>query len=290
MEVIIIIINTIIIMDPIKMNKIKVGSENKIITENFRNIIEYKDLLYFLVKKDIFTKYSQSILGVGWAIIQPMFNMLVFTLVFGHLAKINSDGVPYSIFSYTALVPWTYFSGSLSSSSNSLVGSSSILKKVYFPRVLIPLAPVFARLIDFTISFTILILMMIYFKFSFNFKFIFIPYLILLMALTASGLGMWTSALSVRYRDVNYSLGFIIQILMYLSPVIYSVNQIPEKYRLIYGIFPMAGVIEGFRSILLSTNQLPYDLILVGSFSSIILFFTGLIYFSNMEKYFSDII
>ena len=221
--------------------------------------------------------------------VQPLFSMIVFTVVFGNLAKIDSNGVPYAIFSFTALVPWTYFSGSLAASSGSLLSASGMITKVYFPRIIIPLVPVISKLIDFFIALILLAVMMVYFGFKPSIEMIYLPFLIFLMILTASGLGMWFTALSIQYRDINHGMGFFVQLLMYAAPVVYPASSLPESYRILYGIFPMAGVIEGFRSILLQTNPIPWDLILTGIIVSIVLFITGLFYFRRMEKYFADV-
>jgi len=215
--------------------------------------------------------------------------MIVFTIVFGNLAKIDSNGVPYAIFSFTALVPWMYFSGALSSSSGSLLSASGMMTKVYFPRLIIPIAPVISKLIDFFISLILLAGMMMYFGFTPSNEIIYLPLLILLMMLTASGMGMWFTALSIQYRDINYGMGFFVQLLMYTAPVVYPASNVPESFRLIYGCFPMAGVIEGFRAILLQTIKIPWDLISTGTIVSIILFITGAFYFKRMEKYFADV-
>jgi len=242
-----------------------------------------------LVWRDVKTRYAQSVLGIGWAVIQPIFSMIVFTIVFGKLAKINSDGVPYAIFSYTALVPWTYFSGALTGASGSLLGASGMMTKVYFPRLIIPMAPVMSKLIDFGIAFVILLLMMAYFGFMPSIQIIYLPLLILIMMITASGMGMWLTAMAVKYRDINYAMSFFVQLLMYAAPVVYPASIIPEPFRLIYGCFPMVGVIEGFRSILLKTNPMPWDLIGVGSIVACFLFISGAFYFRRMEKYFADV-
>jgi len=242
-----------------------------------------------LVWRDIKTRYAQSVLGIGWAVIQPVFSMIVFTIVFGKLAKINSDGVPYAIFSYTALVPWTYFSGALTGAGGSLLGASGMMTKVYFPRLVIPIAPVISKLVDFAIAFFILLLMMVYFGFMPSIQIIYLPLLILLMMLTASGMGMWLTAMSIQYRDINYAMSFFVQLLMYAAPVVYPASNVPEQFRLLYGCFPMASVIEGFRSILLQTNPIPWDLIGMGSIISTLLFISGAFYFRRMEKYFADV-
>ncbi len=256
---------------------------------NWKELWRYRDLFLFLIWRDVKTKYAQTILGIGWAIIQPVFSMIIFTIVFGNLARISSDGVPYAVFSFAALVPWTYFSGSLSASSGSLINASSMLTKVYFPRLIIPISPVLSQLVDFLICFNLLLVLMAFFGFYPTIEIIYIPLLIFKMALTASGMGMWITALSIQYRDIKHAMGFFIQLLMYAAPVVYSVNNIPDKYRLVYGLFPMVGVIEGFRSCLLKTNPMPWDIIFIGSIVSIITFCTGLLYFNRMEKNFSDV-
>ena len=256
---------------------------------NWKELWDYRDLFYFIVYRDIKTRYAQSILGIGWAVIQPFFSMIVFTIIFGKLAKINSDGVPYFIFSYSALVPWTYFSGALSGSSSSLVGSANMLKKIYFPRLVIPLAPVISKLIDFSIAFFILIIMMIYEGYYPGANLVFLPILIVLMMLTSAGIGMVLTALAVQYRDVNYGIGFLIQLMMYAAPVIYPASNIPEKFMFLYGLFPMVGVIEGFRAILLQTRTVPWDFIYTGYIVAFTTFTYGAYYFKRMEKHFSDV-
>ena len=242
-----------------------------------------------MVWRDIKTRYAQSVLGIGWAVIQPIFSMIVFTVVFGKLARIDSEGVPYAIFSYTALVPWTYFAGALTGASGSLLSSSGMMTKVYFPRLVIPIAPVMSKLVDFGIAFVILLLMMVYFGFMPSIQIIYLPLLILLMMLTASGMGMWLTAMAIQYRDINYAMSFFVQLLMYGAPVVYPASNVPGSFRLIYGCFPMAGVIEGFRSILLQTNPMPWDLIGMGSIVSALLFISGAFYFRRMEQYFADV-
>jgi lipopolysaccharide transport system permease protein len=215
--------------------------------------------------------------------------MIVFTIVFGKLARINSDGVPYAIFSYTALVPWTYFSGALTGASGSLLGASGMMTKVYFPRLVIPIAPVISKLVDFGIAFVILLLMMAYFGFRPSIEIIYLPLLIIFMMLTASGMGMWLTAMAIQYRDINYAMSFFVQLLMYAAPVVYPASNVPDQFRLMYGLFPMTGVVEGFRSILLQTNPMPWDLIGVGSIVALGLFISGGFYFRRMEKYFADV-
>ena len=257
---------------------------------DWRELWQYRDLFYFLVWRDIKTRYAQSVLGVGWAIIQPLFNMIVFTIVFGNLAKVSSDGVPYAIFSYTALVPWAYFSSSLTGATGSLVASKNLITKVYFPRLVVPLAPVLGKLIDFSIALLILFGMMLWFGISPTIWTLSLPLLILLMMLTAAGLGMWLTALSVQYRDINYAMSFFIQLLMYAAPVVYPASSVPEQYRLLYALNPMVGVIEGFRSALLNTNPMPWADIGIGAIMAILIFISGILYFRRMERIFADIV
>ena len=256
---------------------------------NWQELWHYRDLFIFLVWRDIKTRYSQSILGIGWAVIQPVFSMIVFTIVFGNLAKVNSEGVPYAIFSYTALVPWTFFSSSLSSASGSLISSKNLITKVYFPRLVIPISPVLGKMVDFGISFLILLGLMVWYGVKPTIWSLMVPVFILLMMLTAAGVGMWLTALSIQYRDVSYGSNFFIQLLMYASPVIYASSSIPEKYQILYALNPMVGVIEGFRASLLGTRAMPWDLLGVGALMAIAFFLSGALYFRSMERYFADV-
>lgn len=256
---------------------------------NWQEIWRHKDLFYFLVLRDIKVLYKQTVLGFTWAIIRPVFSMIVFSVVFGRLAKVSSDGVPYPIFNYAALLPWTYFAAAMTTSIQSLITSANIFTKVYFPRIFIPMTPVVAKLVDFAIAFSILFVMMIYYNVWPTIWVLFLPFLILLMILTAAGVGMWLSALAIQYRDVRYAAQFLVQLLMYAAPVVWPASLIPHKYRLIYGLYPMAGVIEGFRSALLGTRPMPWDLIGMGTLSALIIFFTGLLYFRYKERIFADV-
>ena len=257
---------------------------------DFKELKEYRDLFYFLVARDIKVRYKQTVLGGLWAIIQPFFMMIVFTLFFGTLARVPSDDIPYPIFNYSAMVAWTYFASAISYSSNSLVQESALISKVYFPRLIAPLAPVFAFLLDFAIAFVILIGMMLYYRIYPTVMTVFLPLLVILMMLTASGVGMFLAALNAKYRDIRYTIPFLTQFWMFASPVVYPVSMIPEKYHLIYAINPMAGIIEGFRSALLGTVAFPTQMLLISSAVSIILFITGALYFRQTERYFADVI
>jgi len=273
---------------PLETTVIEADSSWKL--ADWHELSQYRDLFYFLVWRDVKTRYAQSVLGVGWAVIQPLFSMVVFTIVFGKLAQVDSEGVPYAIFSYAALVPWTYFANSMSGSSSSLVGSAGMITKVYFPRLVIPLAPVLAKLVDFGIAMVLLFMMMAWFRITPTIWALALPILVLLMMLTAAGMGLWFSSLSVQYRDVNYAMGFLVTLLMYAAPVVYPASAVPEAYRPFYGLFPMAGVIEGFRSALLGTNPMPWDLIAVGTVSALVIFLSGLWYFHRMESTFADVV
>jgi lipopolysaccharide transport system permease protein len=257
---------------------------------NVRELWEYRDLFYFLVWRDIKARYAQSVLGIGWAVIQPVFTMIVFTIIFGKLAKIGSDGVPYAIFSFTALVPWIYFSNSLTESTGSLISASNMLGKVYFPRLIIPITPLVSKLVDFGIAFLLLLGLMAWFKTIPTIWVLTLPLLIMLMMLTAAGLGMWLTALAIQYRDIKYGMNFAMRLLMYAAPVVYPASLIPQKYRLLYGLNPMAGVIEGFRAALLGSRPMPWDLITVGSIMAIVFAFTGALYFRRMERIFADVV
>lgn len=256
---------------------------------DWKELIRYRDLFYFLVLRGLKAKYAQSVLGVGWAIIQPLFQVLVFTVVFGNLAKIQSDGIPYSIFSLCGLVPWSYFSGTLTESSASLISNANMISKVYFPRLVLPISAAFSKLVDMAISFLILIGFMIYFQITPTMYALFIPVLILIMMLASVGLGLILSSMAVQYRDVKHALSFAVQILMYAAPVIYPASKVPAQFQFLYSLNPMVGVIEGFRSALLGTNPMPWDFIITGAVVSVILAVMGAFYFKKMERTFADV-
>jgi len=247
---------------------------------------DYRDMFFFLVWRDIKARYAQSVLGVGWGVIQPVISMIVFTIVFGNLAKIDSDGAPYAIFSFVALVPWTFFANSLTASSTSL---NSMITKIYFPRLILPIAAILGKAVDFSISFIILCGLLVWFQVLPTIWIVLLPYLVLILILTSLGFGLWLSALSVQFRDIRYGLNFGVQLLMYAAPVVYPATLIPEQYRLIYAINPMVGVIEGFRSAILATNPMPWDMIVIGTISSLVISLTGTFYFKRREKYFADV-
>jgi lipopolysaccharide transport system permease protein len=255
-----------------------------------RGLWEHRELLYFLVWRDIKVRYKQTALGATWAIIQPFLTMVVFSLFFGHLGKIPSDGIPYPIFTFAALVPWTFFANGLGQSSNSLVGSSNLITKVYFPRLIIPLASVFAGIIDFLLAFVVLIAMMFYYGMAPTINVLYLPLLLLLALVTSLGVGLWLSALNVEYRDVRYLVPFITQFWLLATPIAYPSSLLHEPWRTIYALNPMVGVVEGFRWALLGTNTGPGPIIAVSSGAALMLLITGAFYFRRMEKTFADIV
>ncbi len=257
---------------------------------DWRELYQYRELLYFSIWRDIKVRYKQTALGAGWAVIQPFMTMVVFSIFFGRLAGLPSEGVPYPIFTYTALVPWTYFANALNQSSSSLVEQERVITKVYFPRLLVPLAPVVAGLVDLFISFFVLILMMLFYGITPTAAVLTLPLFILLAAVTAFSVGLWLSAINVQYRDVRYTIPFIIQFWLFASPVAYSASLVPEYLRPLYGLNPMVGVVEGFRWALLGNRPAPGTLLLVSVLVVIVLLVSGLYYFRRMEDSFADVI
>ena len=250
----------------------------------------YRELLYFLIWRDIKVRYKQTVIGAGWAICQPLMTMVIFTIVFGNFAKIPSDGLPYPIFAYTALLPWNFFAQALGRSGISLVGSANLITKVYFPRLIIPIAAAVASIVDFAIAFVILLGMMIWFGIAPTWGMLALPLFLLLTLVTALSVGLWLSALNVRYRDVGYIIPFLTQFWMYASPVVYPVSLVPEKWRLLYSLNPMAGVIEGFRWALLGTGTPDFGVIAVSGGVVMALLLGGIVYFGRTEQTFADIV
>ena len=251
---------------------------------------EYRELLYFLTWRDIKVRYKQTVLGAAWAIIQPFFTMIVFSLFFGQLAGIPSDGIPYPIFSYAALVPWTFFATGLSSSSNSLVGSANLLKKVYFPRLTIPIATVLSGVIDFVLAFIVLLGMMLFYGIVPTINVIWLPLLLMLALTTSLGVGLWLSAMNVQFRDVRYTIPFITQFWLFATPIAYPSSLLSEPWRTLYGINPMVGVVEGFRWALLGTDTAPGPIMIVSALAALGLLVSGAYYFRRMEKTFADVV
>jgi lipopolysaccharide transport system permease protein len=253
----------------------------------------YRELLYFLTWRDIKVRYKQTVLGAAWAIIQPFFTMVVFSLFFGKLAKVPSDGIPYPIFAYAALaalVPWTFFANGLSQSSNSLVDNANMLKKVYFPRLVVPLSSVISGVVDFILAFTVLLGMMLFYGIYPTINVLWLPFLLLLTLATSLGVGLWLSAMNVQFRDVRYTVPFLTQFWLFATPIAYPSSLLSEPWRTLYGINPMVGVVEGFRWALLGTDTAPGPIILVSSLVALALLVSGCFFFRRMEKTFADVV
>jgi lipopolysaccharide transport system permease protein len=257
---------------------------------DLRELAEHHELLLFLMWRDIKVRYKQTALGAAWAVIQPLFTMLVFTVFFGRLAKIPSDGLPYPVFAYAALVPWTFFANALAQSADSLAGSANLLKKVYFPRLAIPIATVLSGVVDFTIAFCVLLVMMLYYGVHPTVNLIWLPLFLLLALTTALGVGLWLSAMNVQYRDVKYVVPFLVQFWMLATPIAYPSAMIQEPWRTWYGINPMSGVVEGFRWALLGRTESPGGMIWVSALVALALLVGGAYYFKRMEQSFADIV
>ena len=250
----------------------------------------YRELLYFLVWRDIKVRYKQTALGAAWAVIQPFFTMVVFSVFFGRLAGLPSEGLPYPVFTYCALVPWTYFATALTQSSNSLVDHARLITKVYFPRLLVPAAAVVAGLLDLLIAFVVLIAMLAYYGVTPSAAVLLLPFFVLLAALTALAVGLWLSALNVQYRDVRYTIPFLVQFWLFITPVAYSSTLVPERWRTLFGLNPMTGVVEGFRWALLGRRDPPGMMLLASVVSVLLLLVGGLLYFRRMEQRFADVV
>ncbi|MEO1084013.1 MAG: ABC transporter permease [Acidobacteriota bacterium] len=251
---------------------------------------QYRELLFFLTWRDIKVRYKQTVLGVLWAILQPLLTMVVFSLFFGGLAEIPSDGLPYPIFSFAALVPWTFFANALSQSSNSLVGSANLLRKIYFPRLVIPLSSVIAGAVDFILAFGVLLLMMMYYGIVPTINVIYLPLLLVLSTTTALGVGLWLSAMNVQFRDVRYTVPFVTQLWLFATPIAYPSSLLAEKWQLVYSLNPMVGVVEGFRWALLGTETAPGPIMAVSTAASLVLLISGAFYFRRMERNFADLV
>ena len=257
---------------------------------NLREIWRYRELLYFFTWRDIKVRYKQTVIGVLWAVIQPFLTMVVFSVFFGRLAKIPSEGIPYPIFVYTGLLPWTYFSQSLSRSSESIVSSANLIRKVYFPRLVTPISASLSALVDFFISFAILLALMVYYKFLPTTGVFLFPVLVLLTFLCSTGIGFWLSALNVMYRDIRYAVPFVVNLGMFLTPVIYPVSIIPERYSWILYLNPMAGIIESFRATILGYKSIPVFGLIFSVGITLLCFVSGVFYFRRMEKTFADVV
>lgn len=258
------------------------------ISLNLAELWAYRELLYFLVWRDVKVRYKQTVLGAGWAILQPFFTMIVFSLFFGRLARIPSDGIPYPLFAFAGLVPWVFFANAIGQASESLVANSNLIKKVYFPRLTIPLAAVLSGLVDFAIGFVVLLMLTVWYGVFPPITILFVPVFILLALVTALGVTMWLSAMNVQYRDVRYVIPFLVQFWLFATPVAYPSSLLPEPWKTLYGLNPMVGVVEGIRWALLGTSPAPGLLLLVSGLTAITALVSGAFYFRRMEKSFAD--
>ncbi len=256
---------------------------------DFQELKDYRDLFFFLVWRDIKVLYAQTIMGFAWAILNPLIQIIIFSIIFGKVAKLDTDGIPYVLFSTVAIIPWAYMSEAMTKSSQSLVSDQSMLGKIYFPRLIFPVTPVLAKLVDFAISLFLLLAVMLYYRISPTWNLLLLPFLVVLMMSVPAGIGFWLSALSIRFRDVKFAMPFAIRMLIYSAPILYSASSIPDGYRFLYSLNPVVAVIEGFRACLLGT-EIPWEFILPGAVVSVILLVSGAIYFRKMERVFVDVI
>jgi lipopolysaccharide transport system permease protein len=256
----------------------------------FRELWKYRELIYFFVWRDIKVRYKQTALGAAWAIIQPFFTMVVFSVFFGRLVKVPSDGIPYPIFSYCALLPWNYFAEAMNRASNSMIESSNLIKKIYFPRLVVPLSGVFSGLLDFIIAFTVLVAMMFYYRITPNVNLLWFPVFLLMAIITALGVGLWLSAMNVKYRDIRYVIPFLTQAWFFVTPVVYPSSLLSGFWKTIYGLNPMVSVVEGFRWALLGKQQPSGGMLAVSAMMVLILLISGAFYFRRMEKTFADVV
>jgi lipopolysaccharide transport system permease protein len=266
---------------------IEAGKQEK---QYFRDLWRYRELFYILAWRDVIVRYKQTVIGVLWAVLRPLITMVVFTVIFGRLAKLPSEGVPYPILVYVAMLPWQFFASSLSESSGSLIGNANMISKVYFPRLIMPASSVIVSFADFLISFLILIPLMAWYHFVPSIRMVTLPFYIMLAVVAALGVGLWLCALTVKYRDFRFVVPFVVQIGLYISPVGFSSSVIPERYRLFYSLNPIVSVIDGFRWAILGNTELYLPGFLISVMTSALLFFSGLWYFRKTERTFADII
>lgn len=257
---------------------------------NLRDLWRYRELIYFLTWRDIKVRYKQTVLGAAWAIIQPLVNMIVLSIIFGQLANMSTEGIPRPIFTFTALLPWGLFSKALSDAGRSMLSNRNMITKVYFPRLIIPLASVLGGVVDFTIQFIVLLGMMVYYRVYPTAAVWTLPFFLLLALVTALGFGLWLSALNVLYRDIRYILPFLTQLWMLVTPVAYSSQEVPQQWQLVYALNPMVGVVEAFRWAMLGTQTAPGPMVAVSSAISLLLLITGLYFFRRMERTFADMV
>ena len=277
-------------LESIKLPMVRIEPSKGWISLNLKDLWEYRELIWIFVWRDLKVRYRQTVIGALWAIIQPFLTMVIFSIFFGGLAGVPSDKIPYPIFSYAALVPWTFFANSINQASNSLVNSADMIKKIYFPRLTMPLASVFAGLVDFMLAFIILLGMMLYYGFVPTINALWLPALLILSMITALGVSLWLSALNVQFRDVRHMIPFITQAWLFATPVAYPSSLLSEPWRTLYGLNPMVGVVEGFRWALLGTDTAPGPIIAVSSVMALLIFVGGAFYFRSMEKTFADVI
>lgn len=266
-----------------------ISADNSWALFDFAELRRYRDLFYFLVWRDIKVLYAQTILGFSWAILNPLVQIVIFSIIFGRVARISTDGIPYVLFSTVAIIPWTYMSEAMNAASQSLVQGKQVLGKIYFPRVLFPLTPILAKMVDFSISLIILVLVMIYYQVTPTWNLLLLPPLILAMMLVPTGIGMWLAALAIRYRDIKFAMSFFIKLLIYTAPILYTASAIPANWRFWYSFNPLVAVIEGFRASLLGTT-IEWQFIVPGLLTSVLVFLSGAMYFRRMEKVFVDVI
>ncbi len=274
---------------PTDLSRVVIAPSRGWVSLGLKNLWDYRELLYFLVWRDVKVRYKQTALGAAWAIIQPFVTMIVFSLFFGRLVGVPSDGIPYPIFNYAGLLPWQYFATALSQSANSMVTSANLIRKVYFPRLLVPIASTAAGLVDFSIAFIVLLGMMVYYQVVPTLAVLLLPLFLLLAIVSVLGVGLWLSALNVQYRDIRHIVPFLVQFWMFATPVVYPSSLLGEPWRTLYGLNPMVGVVEGFRWALLGTNP-PSAMIILSACVSVILFVSGLFYFRRMERSFADFV
>jgi len=254
-----------------------------------QDLSAYRDLFFFLVFRDIKVLYAQTILGFSWALLNPLIQILIFTIIFGKVAAIDTDGIPYALFSTVAIVPWTYMSNAMTAGSTSLVTGQGMLGKIYFPRIIYPVTPILAKLVDFVISILLIVVAMIYYGVYPTTNMLYLPLFVLMMIAVPLGISLWLSALAIRYRDVKFAMPFVMRMLIYSAPIVYTASAIPDKWRFVYSLNPIVGVIEGYRAVLLGT-EIPWMFILPGMATSVLLVVGGLLYFHRKEKVFVDVI
>lgn len=256
---------------------------------NVNELKEYRDLFFFLVWRNVKVLYAQTILGFLWAILQPLVQIAIFTIIFGKIAKIQTEGIPYALFSSVAIIAWTYISQAMTASSNSLVAEQHLLGKIYIPRLILPIIPILSKLVDFGISLLIVIVFLVYYQVTPTWNLLMLPFFIMLMMFVASGVGLWLSTMAIRFRDVKHAMPFVIRMLMYTAPIVYSASSVPDTYRFWYSLNPIVSVIEGIRSCLLGTPFL-WEFILPGTLIGVMIFISGVFYFQKMERIFVDVI